>query len=93
MTHQTELDLLCINTIRTLAMDAVQRAGSGEPLGPDEIRSTQERLERPLDPPFFIPDQALEHFRQALTRGDKQEKEWQSRFEAYAPAFPELTRK
>ncbi|HEU4643842.1 MAG TPA: transketolase [Gemmatimonadaceae bacterium] len=27
----TELDLLCINTIRTLAMDAVQRADSGHP--------------------------------------------------------------
>jgi transketolase len=26
-----ELDLLCINTIRTLAMDAVQKANSGHP--------------------------------------------------------------
>ncbi|HEX6537467.1 MAG TPA: transketolase, partial [Gemmatimonadaceae bacterium] len=30
-TTGTELDLLCINTIRTLAMDAVQRADSGHP--------------------------------------------------------------
>jgi len=28
---QTDLDLLCINTIRTLAMDAVQKAESGHP--------------------------------------------------------------
>ena len=28
---QTDLDLLCINTIRTLAMDAVQKADSGHP--------------------------------------------------------------
>src|SRR3954465_3569594 len=27
----TDLDLLCINTIRTLAMDAVQKAESGHP--------------------------------------------------------------
>lgn len=65
----------------------------GEPLGADEIRLTKEGLGWPLDPPFFIPDQALEHFRQALTRGERQEKEWQSRFEAYAQAFPELARK
>jgi transketolase len=29
--HDTSLDQLCINTIRTLAMDAVQRADSGHP--------------------------------------------------------------
>ncbi|MDZ7759214.1 MAG: transketolase [Desulfovermiculus sp.] len=62
----------------------------GEPLGTDEIRLTKERLGWPLDPPFFIPDQALEHFRQALTRGKRQENEWKASFEAYAQAFPEL---
>ena len=31
MTRQDELDQLCINTIRTLAMDAVQKANSGHP--------------------------------------------------------------
>jgi transketolase len=30
-TNDTELDLLCINTIRTLALDAVQQAQSGHP--------------------------------------------------------------
>ncbi|MFO7523935.1 MAG: transketolase, partial [Ignavibacteriaceae bacterium] len=29
--NQTELDLLSINTIRTLSMDAVQKANSGHP--------------------------------------------------------------
>ena len=28
---EPDLDLLCINTIRTLAMDAVQKANSGHP--------------------------------------------------------------
>ncbi len=31
MTHQEHLDQLCINTIRTLAMDGVQKANSGHP--------------------------------------------------------------
>ena len=30
----TSLDLLCINTVRTLAMDAVQKAESGHPGAP-----------------------------------------------------------
>ena len=29
--HVEDIDLLCINTIRTLAMDAVQKANSGHP--------------------------------------------------------------
>jgi transketolase len=31
MTHQERLDQLCINTIRMLAADAVQKAKSGHP--------------------------------------------------------------
>ena len=31
MTTETQLDRLCINTIRTLSMDAVQKANSGHP--------------------------------------------------------------
>jgi transketolase len=34
MTVQNDLDLLCINTIRTLSMDAVQAANSGHPGAP-----------------------------------------------------------
>ena len=64
----------------------------GEPLGADELRLTKEQLGWPLDPPFFIPDQAQDHFRQALTLGARLEKEWTARFEAYAQAFPELAR-
>ena len=31
MTSTVDLDQLCINTIRTLSMDAVQKANSGHP--------------------------------------------------------------
>src|SRR5881275_1109095 len=34
MTSKTDLDTTCINTIRTLAMDAVQKANSGHPGAP-----------------------------------------------------------
>jgi transketolase len=44
MATQTSLDLLCINTIRTLAMDAVQKADSGHPGTPMALAPLGYRL-------------------------------------------------
>ena len=62
----------------------------GSPLGEEEIRLTKAALGWPLEPAFYIPDEALTHFREALQKGRAQEAEWQARFDAYAAAFPEL---
>ncbi|MBI2884009.1 MAG: transketolase [Candidatus Methylomirabilis oxyfera] len=62
----------------------------GSPLGDDEIRLTKEALGWPLEPTFYIPDEALAHFREALQRGRTWEAEWQTGFDAYAAAHPEL---
>ena len=62
----------------------------GSPLGVDEVRLTKQNLGWPLEPPFLIPDSALLHFRQALTRGARDEAAWNERMAAYAQAFPQL---
>ncbi|MCP4666624.1 MAG: transketolase, partial [Deltaproteobacteria bacterium] len=62
----------------------------GEPLGPDEIKLTKENLGWPLEPECLIPDEALSHFRQALERGGRLEKEWDDRFQSYEKAHPDL---
>jgi transketolase len=62
----------------------------GSPLGPDEVKVAKENLGWPLDPPFYIPGQALEHFREAVDRGRQAEAEWHTRFAAYAKAYPDL---
>jgi transketolase len=62
----------------------------GSPLGPDEVRLTKQRLGWPTEPAFLIPDPALAHMREALTRGARDEAEWNSRMKAYAQAFPTL---
>ncbi len=62
----------------------------GAPLGEEEVRLTKENLGWPTEPPFFIPDQALAHFRQALERENTWEAEWQARFDAYAAEYPKL---
>ncbi len=62
----------------------------GEPLGEDEVRATKEALGWPLEPAFYIPDEALAHFRQAIPRGQACEADWRRRFTAYAQAYPDL---
>jgi transketolase len=61
----------------------------GSPLGADEVKLTKQNLGWP-DKDFYVPDEALAHFREAVERGQAAEAEWQKRFEAYAVAYPEL---
>ena len=55
----------------------------GSPLGEEEIRLTKEVYGYPSLEPFFVPDEALEHFRGCVERGREQQAEWQERFDAY----------
>jgi len=64
----------------------------GSPLGAEEVRATKENLGWPVQPPFYIPEQALQHFRLAVERGARAEAEWNARFAAYTKAFPEPAR-
>jgi transketolase len=62
----------------------------GEPLGAEETRLTKENLGWPLEPAFYIPDEALAHFRKALDRGANRQNEWNTRLEAYRDEYPRL---
>jgi transketolase len=62
----------------------------GEPLGAEELALTKQHLGWPLDPPFYIPDEALAHFRLAGQNGAKLEQAWQEVFASYAKNYPEL---
>jgi transketolase len=64
----------------------------GSPLGVEEVRLTKQNLGWPTEPAFYIPEQARAHFREAVARGQREEGEWNSRFSAYARAFPELAK-
>jgi transketolase len=64
----------------------------GSPLGVDEVRATKRNLGWPEEPPFFIPEHALAHFRRAIERGARDEAAWNGRWAAYAQAFPDLAR-
>ncbi|OIP32986.1 MAG: transketolase [Deltaproteobacteria bacterium CG2_30_66_27] len=62
----------------------------GAPLGEAEVTLAKEHLGWPATPAFLVPDDVLAHFREALARGEKAEKEWRMKFAAYAAAFPAL---
>ncbi len=65
-------------------------AAHGEPLGVEEVRLTKEGLGWPVTPLFHIPDEALEHFRKAITRGSAAQADWESRLKAFAKDNAEL---
>jgi transketolase len=52
----------------------------GSPLGDEEIRLTKEAYGWPSQEPFFIPAEALAHFRESVERGDELYAEWEQRF-------------
>ncbi len=62
----------------------------GAPLGEEEVRLTKEALGWPPDAHFYIPDEALAHFRTALKRGGEAQRAWEAMFERYAARYPNL---
>src|SRR3954468_1272950 len=55
----------------------------GEPLGKDEIKLTKEKLGWPSQEAFFVPEEALKHWREAKSKGQKAHGAWNSAFAAY----------
>jgi len=53
----------------------------GSPLGEDEVKATKEILGLPPDETFYIPDEVLELYRAAGTRGEESRKDWVQRFD------------
>ena len=62
----------------------------GEPPGDEELDGAKRKLGWPVQPRFFVPDDVLAFFRQAVTRGEKVESEWHARLGAYRKAYPDL---
>ena len=60
----------------------------GEALGRDEVLLTKKNLGWPSMEPFFVPDEALAHWRTARDRGARDHDEWRRALIAYAKAFP-----
>ncbi|TKJ29970.1 MAG: transketolase [Chloroflexi bacterium B3_Chlor] len=62
----------------------------GEPLGEENVRAAKDILGWPQEPAFYVPDEVLDHMRNAVGRGEAAEYEWRQRMEAYTRDNPEL---
>ncbi len=62
----------------------------GEPLGEEELHLTKHNLGWPEDKMFYVPDEARDHFRQAITRGKEVQDKWQLMYAAYTEKYPDL---
>jgi transketolase len=62
----------------------------GAPLGPDEVKLTKQAYGWDPDKEFYIPEEALAEFRQAVDRGQRWESSWKELLQGYSEAHPEL---
>jgi transketolase len=60
----------------------------GNPLGEEELQAAKKALGWPTMDKFYLPEHAVNHFRQAIEKGAKAQQEWQKKFDAYKKAFP-----
>ncbi|SDV49890.1 transketolase [Chitinasiproducens palmae] len=68
-------------------------AAHGEALGEDEVRLAKRAYGWPEDAKFLVPDGVLQHFADGVgARGRAAREQWQSAFEAYRAAHPDLAK-
>jgi transketolase len=66
-----------------------RKAHSDAP-GEDAVRETKRHLGWPEDKTFYVPDEALNHFRKAVAEGARLENEWSALVEKYEEKHKEL---
>src|SRR5579872_304030 len=63
-------------------------AAHGSPLGEEELQATKKAIGWPTMDKFYLPQDAVDFFRQAIPKGAGEQQEWESRFAAYKAEFP-----
>jgi transketolase len=78
----------------TIGYGSPHKAGTseahGSPLGEDEVVATKKALGWEHEERFFVPPDALEHFRTSVERGRDAQSQWRRRFDAWATDNPDL---
>ncbi|HEX4899097.1 MAG TPA: transketolase, partial [Pyrinomonadaceae bacterium] len=89
----TKPSLISVKTTIGFGMPSAgtRKAHSDAP-GEEAVRETKRHLGWPEDQQFYIPDEALAHFRQSVAQGEKQESEWNELVSRYQAKHPELSK-
>src|SRR4029078_12607292 len=64
----------------------------GEALGEEEIKLTKRNLGWPSEESFYLPEEALAHWRKARERGAGLHEGWRRQLIAYSKAHPDLAK-
>src|SRR5512136_1213992 len=64
----------------------------GEPPGDAELDGAKDKLGYPKVPRFYLPDESLAFFRQAVEQGQALERVWREKLAAYRAVYPDLAR-
>jgi transketolase len=79
--------------VRTVIGYGSPKAGTnkvhGEAMGAPDVAATKKFFGFPDDQSFYLPDDALANWREAVNRGAAAEAEWNQLFAGYKAAFPE----
>ena len=80
--------------VRTIIGYGSPKAGTnkvhGEAMGAADVAATKKFFGFPEDQSFYVPEDALANWREAMKRGAASEAEWNQLFAGYKAAFPEL---
>ncbi|MEJ7578588.1 MAG: transketolase [Pyrinomonadaceae bacterium] len=82
--------LISVRTVIGFGMKTAgtRKAHSDAP-GEEAVRETKKKLGWPEDREFYVPDEALRHFRSCIERGTQMESEWNALVENYAKQHAE----
>jgi transketolase len=91
---QAETGRPSLIAVRTVIGYGSPKAGTnkvhGEAMGAADTAATKKFFGFPEDQSFYVPEDALANWREAVKRGASQEAEWNKLFAGYKAAFPEL---
>jgi len=87
----TKPSLISVKTIIGYGMPTAgtRKAHSDAP-GEEAVRETKRNLGWPEDKQFYVPDEALAHYREAIERGEQQEQQWNSLIDSYIEKHTDL---
>ncbi|HEX3251154.1 MAG TPA: transketolase [Pyrinomonadaceae bacterium] len=82
--------LISVKTVIGFGMptQGTRKAHSDAP-GEDAVKETKRHLGWPEDKQFYIPEEALAHFREAVQRGEQFETEWNELVKKYEESHPD----
>jgi transketolase len=82
--------LISVKTIIGFGMPTQgTRKAHSDPPGEEAVREAKRHLGWPEDKQFYVPEEALAHYREAIERGEQLESEWNALVQQYGEKYPE----